>query len=220
MPTTRSYGDACPIGRSLDVVGERWALLVVRELLLGPRRFSDVRRGLPGASSNLIADRLRELEGRDVIRRRKLPPPAGSWVYELTQRGRRLEPVLLALGEWGADVPRPPEPFALSATSVLLYLRTAGHPDAGAPPATYRIEFRERSVDGKPGGRNESVEIWTVRTRDGRIHVEAGGPPHADAGISTSPRAFNDLLADPSTLDAFEITGDRDALRRLVRVIP
>jgi DNA-binding HxlR family transcriptional regulator len=216
MPTVRSYGDACPIARGLDVVGERWALLVVRELLFGPRRFSDLRRGLPGASSNLVADRLRELEGRDVIRRRKLPPPAGSWVYELTERGRRLEPVLLALGEWGADIPRPPEPVALSATSVLLYLCTAGRPDPGAPRATYRIEFRERAGDGRPA----SVEVWTVRTGDGRIDVEAGEPPHADAGISTDPLAFNDLLAEPSTLDAFDVTGDREALRRLVHAIP
>jgi DNA-binding HxlR family transcriptional regulator len=80
MPTSRSYGDACGIARALDVVGERWALLVVRELLLGPQRFSDLRRALPGASSNLVADRLRELDGHGVVRRRKLPAPAGSWV--------------------------------------------------------------------------------------------------------------------------------------------
>lgn len=207
MPTNRNYGDACTIARGLDVVGERWALLVVRELLFGPRRFTDIRRGLPGASSNLVADRLRELEHHDVIRRRRLPPPAGSWVYELTERGRRLEPVLQALGEWAGDLPRPPEPFALSAASVLLYLRGAARPDPGAAPATYRFEFHT----GDGGG-----EVWTVRTAAGRVHVEAGEPPHADAGISTDPHAFNELLAQPSTLDEFEVTGDRAALRRLV----
>src|SRR6266480_4502910 len=101
MPTSRSYGDACGIARALDVLGERWALLVVRELLLGPQRFTDLRRGLANASSNLVADRLRELQEKGVIRRRKLAPPAGSWVYELTIWGRQLEPVILALGEWG-----------------------------------------------------------------------------------------------------------------------
>src|ERR1700733_12127737 len=101
MPTSRSYGDACAIARALDVVGERWALLVVRELLLGPQRFSDVRHALPNASSNLIADRLHELEDRGVVHRRKMPPPANSWVYELTGWGRGLEPIVLALGEWG-----------------------------------------------------------------------------------------------------------------------
>src|SRR6185312_3196634 len=89
MPTTRTYGDACGIARALDVVGERWALLVVRELLLGPQRFSDLRRALPGASSNMLTDRLRELEGHGVLQRRRLPPPAASVVYELTGSGRR-----------------------------------------------------------------------------------------------------------------------------------
>jgi DNA-binding HxlR family transcriptional regulator len=103
MPTTRSYNDLCPIARALDVVGERWALLVIRELLLGPQRFSDLRLALPGVSSNLLTDRLRELEVRGVVRRRVLPPPAGSSVYELTDRGLRLEPVLDALGAWGAS---------------------------------------------------------------------------------------------------------------------
>src|SRR5581483_11856359 len=112
----RTYGDACGIARALDVVGERWALLVVRELLLGPLRFSDLRRALPKASSNLIADRLRELDERGVIHRRRLPPPAGSWVYELTEWGRELENVVLALGAWGLRVEKPPEPSTLSAT--------------------------------------------------------------------------------------------------------
>src|SRR5580693_5149596 len=101
MPTTRTYGDACGIARALDIVGERWALLVVRELLLGPQRFSDLRRALPGASSNLVTDRLRELQRSGVVRRRKLAAPAGSWVYELTEWGQELEPIVLALGGWG-----------------------------------------------------------------------------------------------------------------------
>src|SRR5215467_10650010 len=107
MPTTRSYGDACGTARALDVVGERWALLVVRELLLGPQRFSDLRTFLPHASSNLLADRLRELSARGVIQRRMLPPPSSSWVYELTEWGRGLEPMLIALGAWAMEVPLP-----------------------------------------------------------------------------------------------------------------
>src|SRR5450432_2298106 len=156
MPTSRSYGDACAIARALDVVGERWALLVVRELLLGPQRFSDLRHALPGASSNLVADRLRELEGRGVIGRRKLPAPASSRVYELTDWGRDLEPILLALGGWAIDTPLPPAPVTLSATSVLLFLRGSARPDPQAPPATYRLEFDDR--------------VWTARTEAGRLH--------------------------------------------------
>src|SRR5260370_26630700 len=141
MRISRSYQDACGIAGALDVVGEGWALLVVRDLLLGPQRFSDLRRALAGASSNLVADRLRELQGRGVVRRRKLPPPAASWVYELTDWGRELEPIVLALGRWGVRVPLPAGPTTLSATSVLIFLRTAAHPDPHAPPAPHRLDL-------------------------------------------------------------------------------
>src|SRR6478609_8848130 len=87
MPTSRTYGDGCGIAHAMDLVGERWGLLVVRELLLGPKRFTDLRAGLPNASPNVLSQRLRELEGAGLVRRRKLPPPAASWVYELTEWG-------------------------------------------------------------------------------------------------------------------------------------
>src|SRR5881398_167543 len=102
MADRRSYRQSCGIARALDLVGERWALLVVRELVLGPKRFTDLRHGLPGIGTNILAGRLRELERAGVIRRRTLPPPAASAVYELTEYGRDLEPVMLALGRWGA----------------------------------------------------------------------------------------------------------------------
>ncbi len=97
----RTYGDPCGVARALDAVGERWALLVVRELLLGPKRFSALHRGLGAASQNVLAQRLRELEAAGIVRRRRLGPPAGSWVYELTEQGSELEPVLIALGQLG-----------------------------------------------------------------------------------------------------------------------
>src|SRR4051795_1875956 len=103
----RTYGDRCGVARALDLVGDRWALLVVRELLLGAKRFSDLRAGLPGVSPDVLAQRLRELEEAGVVRRTKLPPPAAARVYELTERGAELEPVVLALGRWGSAVPFP-----------------------------------------------------------------------------------------------------------------
>ena len=103
----RTYGDPCGIARALDLVGERWALLVVRELLLGPKRFTDLREALPRVSADVLSQRLRELERTGVLRRAKLPPPAGSRVYELTEWGRELEPVVLALGRWGSRGPFP-----------------------------------------------------------------------------------------------------------------
>ena len=97
MATKRTYGDGCAIARALDVIGERWALLVVRELLLGPRRYTDLRSGLPNASPNVLSERLRELERAGVVERDKLPPPAGSRVCKLTDWGRELEQIYAEL---------------------------------------------------------------------------------------------------------------------------
>jgi DNA-binding HxlR family transcriptional regulator len=201
MPTSRSYGDACTIARALDVLGERWALLVVRELLFGPQRFSDLRRALPGASSNMLTDRLRELEANGVVARRRLPPPAASGVYALTDSGRELEPVLLALGNWGSRLPVP-EPGHLSAASVLLYLRDSRSPDAGA---VYQIHLDD--------------QVWTVRTVDGHLSVEPGATAEPDAVLRTDPATLNDLLGDPAALRAgrAEFSGDEAALRRLLQ---
>jgi DNA-binding HxlR family transcriptional regulator len=208
MPTSRSYGDACGIARALDVVGERWALLIVRELLLGPQRFSDLRRALPAASSNLVADRLRELDGRGVVRRRKLSAPAGSWVYELTEWGRELEPIVLALGGWGLRVPLPPEPTTLSATSVLLFLRGSAQLDPAAPETTYHLELDDRA--------------WTIRAASGRVDIQPGEPAAAAASLRTTPKTLNALLGEPDALDAALsdgsaiADGDLTALRRLL----
>src|SRR5829696_1706317 len=102
MPAGRSYGDACGVARALDVVGERWALLVVRELLLGPKRYSDLARGLPASSPTVLSQRLRDLEAAGILARSVAGPPVGGRVYGLTPRGRELEEVLLALGRWGS----------------------------------------------------------------------------------------------------------------------
>src|SRR3954464_5929351 len=100
-PSRRRYDDACGAAHALDVVGERWGLLVVRELLLGPKRFGDLHRGLGAVSQNVLSQRLRELEAKGVVTRRRLGPPVSAPVYELTSRGAALEPVLVALGRWG-----------------------------------------------------------------------------------------------------------------------
>jgi DNA-binding HxlR family transcriptional regulator len=101
----KTYNDPCGVARALDLVGERWALLIIRELLLGPKRFSDLSRGLPGISQNVLSQRLRGLEHAGIVRRGRLGPPAGVSAYELTDLGARLEPVLLALAGWGSRLP-------------------------------------------------------------------------------------------------------------------
>src|ERR1700757_627743 len=105
MTTARRYGDPCGIARALDAVGDRWALLVIRELIFGPKRFVQLRHGLPGVSPNVLSQRLRDLEATGVVRRDMLGPPASVAVYELPGRGRALEPVLLELAGWGSQRP-------------------------------------------------------------------------------------------------------------------
>ena len=105
---SKRYDQYCPVCHALGLVGERWALLVVRELLKGPKRYTDLLEGLPGVGTNILAARLRELEAGGIVRKRKLPPPAASTVYELTEYGQELEEPLYALARWGARSLGPP----------------------------------------------------------------------------------------------------------------
>jgi DNA-binding HxlR family transcriptional regulator len=209
MPTSRSYDDVCPIARALDVIGERWAVLVVRELLLGPQRFSDLRRALPSASSNMLTDRLRELEGHGVLRRRTLPPPAGSSVYELTERGSELEPVLNALGTWGRAEP-PPANGSLSATSALLFLRASARAHPRPAKQTYRVQLDDR--------------VWTISSPHGQLEIQPEDAAAPDASIQTDPATLTALLLNPAGLDAaiasgsVHTEGSLSAVRRLIRV--
>ena len=127
----RGYQQYCGLARALDVLGERWTLLLVRNLLLGPQRFTDLLEGLPGIGTNLLANRLRELKSAGLVARRELPPPAGSVVYELTPRGRDLEPTVLALSRWGAvSLGRPRRGETYRPAWLLLSLRALFQPDA------------------------------------------------------------------------------------------
>lgn len=159
-------------------------------------------------TTGLVADRLRELQGHGVVVRRKLPPPAASWVYELTDWGRELEPIVLALGGWGLHMPAP-SPFTLSATSILLFLRGCARPDPAAPEATYRLELDDR--------------VWTVRMAAGEAHILPGEPDRPDATLRTTPETLNALVDDPAALDTAlaggnaTATGDLAAVRRLLR---
>src|SRR5690349_5689975 len=137
----RHYEDACAAAHALDLVGERWALLVMRELMLGPKRFSDLRESLPGISANVLTQRLEGLEAAGVLIRRKLPPPASAQVYELTEWGYESEPIFQALGRWAARSPTHDPTLPFSAASLLLSLRTML--DAGrAQGLAARIGFR------------------------------------------------------------------------------
>jgi DNA-binding HxlR family transcriptional regulator len=145
--TARSYGEYCPVARTLELVGERWTLLLVRELLLGPMRFTDLHGALAGIPRNLLAERLRDLEAHGLVARRELPPPAARTVYELTDTGRGLMPAIAELARWGLthlDPPAPDEPVS-PAMAVLAGLAAHVRPQAaGTGDASYRLD-----VDGR-----------------------------------------------------------------------
>lgn len=123
-PTKRRYADACGTALALDIIGERWALLVVRELMFGALRFSDLRESLPGISANVLTQRLDGLEKNGVLFKRKLPPPVASQVYELTAFGYAAESVIMELGRWAVRSPLHDPTLPVSATSIMLSLRT------------------------------------------------------------------------------------------------
>jgi len=210
MATTRTYGDGCSIARALDVVGERWALLVVRELLLGPKRHTDLRRGLPNASPNVLSERLRELERAGVLRRRQLRPPAGSHVYELTEWGRELEETVLSLGRWGARSPSgPSDAPVMSGDSVALAIRARFDP--GAAPglrAAYELRLGE--------------DRFRVEVADRAIEVARGEADRADATIDTDPGTLDSVLwggrslSDAQRAGTLTIEGDEAAVKRFV----
>ncbi len=175
MSTSRRYDDPCGVARALDRIGERWALLVVRELLLGPKRFTDLKEGLPTASPNVLSQRLDELLEAGIVDRRQLDPPSRAWVYELTAWGRDLEPVLLALAQWGSRATPVPR-GDLSADALLLALRTTLDRARATTPLT--------------------IDLWLDRDRY-RVHIA-----HGDIDIARAPAADADatIETDATTL--------------------
>jgi DNA-binding HxlR family transcriptional regulator len=213
MPGRRAYGDRCGVARALDLVGERWALLVVRELLLGPKRFTDLRAGLPGVSADVLAGRLRDLEASGVVARRTLPPPAASRVYELTAWGRELRPAVLALGRWGARSAVPGAGAALGPDALALALESL-FDAAGVDGARLTLELR---LGDAP---------IAVRVADGRLDVARAEAPDADLVVGGHPAALAQVLwhgrpaGDAVAAGELALHGDADVLARLARACP
>jgi DNA-binding HxlR family transcriptional regulator len=213
----RSYQDPCGVARALDVVGERWALLVVRELLLGPKRFTDLVAGLPGLSQNVLSQRLRELEGAGIVTRDRLGPPAGSRVYRLTGRGAELEPVLLALARWGSRAPLPGTGTGtgtdLSVDALALALRTTFDP---ARAGDLRVRATVRLDD----------DVLRLDVRDGRLALARGGAQDPDVVVVTDAATLRALTfgarpaAEAERAGTLRVDGDRPAALRLLRCFP
>lgn len=209
----RRYGEACGFAHAGELIGERWAFLVIRELLLGPKRFTDLRAGIPRISPNVLGQRLRELEESGLVRRRRLPPPAGSKVYELTDWGREIEPVALQLGVWASRSPGFPRDGGTGPDSLVLELKALFDAEAaGDLEAVYELRF---------GG-----DHFRVAIANGEIEASRGGADDADVTIDTDPDVFQGILAgafkpkDAEKRGELAIEGDRKAAARLFGLFP
>jgi DNA-binding HxlR family transcriptional regulator/putative sterol carrier protein len=209
--TTRVYGQYCGFARALEVVGERWALLIVRDLLVAPKRFTDLHRGLSGIPTNVLTARLKELEQGGVIRRRLLPRPAGSIIYELTPYGTELEDVVVRLGRWGAKSlgdPRCEE--IITADSLVMAMRSTFRPEAArGTHVGYELRFGPIAIH--------------VRIDGAKIKVAEGPLPGADLIVETGPAIKALMTGETTPAEAIKsgsvhLTGDPALLTRFVEM--
>jgi DNA-binding HxlR family transcriptional regulator len=205
MATMRTYGDRCGVARALDVIGERWALLVVRELVLGPKRFSDLRTGLRGVAPDVLSQRLRELEAAGVLRRATLPPPRGARVYELTEWGQELEPLVLGLGRWGSRAPFPGGDAELGPDAFVIALKTLFNPAAaGGLDASFALRLGD--------------DRYRLVVRDRALTTSRGEAASADVTIEGDSGALAAVLWHGAPVDGISVEGD-PALFRLFRAL-
>ena len=213
LSSRRLYDDACGAAHALDLVGERWALLVMRELFWGPKRFSDLRASLPGISANVLTQRLEGLEASGIVVKRKLAPPASVQVYELTDWGRESEPIFQALGRWASRSPWHDTTKAFSASSLMLSLRTMFDP-------------RRMKDGGVTVGFNTAGETFLARIGDGRIEIAHGDPAGADVVFTGPPPLIaatiygGQEIADLEATGALAVTGNRRLAKRFVTWFP
>lgn len=209
----RSYEDACAAAHALDLVGERWALLVMRELLLGPKRFSDLRATLPGISANVLTQRLEGLEAASIVVRRELPPPAAARVYELTEWGYEAEPIFQALGRWAARSPTHDPTLAFSTNSLIMSLRTmfsAAKADSFSARIGLRIGF----------------ESFQAVVLNGEMTITPSADAGDDAVLQGDARSIAAVIYGGVPLEALEAagalkaSGDRSILARFFSLFP
>ena len=213
MAGKRSYGDPCGIARALDVLGERWALLVVRELVLGPKRYTDLRAHLPGIATDVLSQRLRQLEQAGVLRSVALEAPAAGRVYELTERGLDLKPVLHALGRWGSHKGFEGVDHEMTVDALAVALETVFEPaNAAGLDATVALV-----IDSDP---------LVAEIQDGTLEIRRGTAEDPDSRIEASVEALREVLwrghALPEAEASGEVTivGSRTVVRRFLKLFP
>jgi DNA-binding HxlR family transcriptional regulator len=204
---TKRYDDACGLAHALELIGERWALLVLRELMLGPRRFSELKADLPGISANVLTQRLSELERRGLVRKTKLPPPASVQVYEATDWGQEARPLMGQLGRWAARSPLHDPSLPISHVSAMLSLETMIDPER-AKGMTARIGFRMGDVD------------YVGKLAEGRLEIERGDTMGADVIFSAQPAALVGVVYGGAPLETIGVEGDDSLARRFVTLFP
>lgn len=205
--TKRVYEDACGTAHALELIGERWAPLVLRELMFGPRRFSELKSDLPGISANVLAQRLTELEQRGLVRKAQLPPPASVQVYEATEWGLEAAPVLRALGRWAVRSPAHDPGRFVSAVSIMMSMQTMFDPAlAGDYDATACFRLGETA--------------YVAQVREGRIHVRRSAHETCDFTVTGSPEQVAGVLYGGAPIDAMRIDGDLALARRFVTLFP
>lgn len=203
----RRYDDACGLAHALELIGERWGLLVLRELMLGPRRFSELKADLPGISANVLTQRLAELERRGLVRKAKLPPPASVQVYEATQWGQEVRPVIGRLGKWAARSPLHDPTLPISHVSAMLSLETMLDPRL-ADGLKARIGFRLGEVD------------YVATLADGLLGIERGDISDVDVLFRAEPAALVAVVYGGAPLDSIGVEGDLALARRFVTLFP
>jgi DNA-binding HxlR family transcriptional regulator len=209
---TRSVEDGCGIAHASDLIGQRWTLLVVRELLLGPKRFTDLRAGVPDISPNVLGQRLRELEESGIVRRRKLVPPAAVQVYEVTEWGRELEPAILALGRWASASPSFPRGAAMGPDALVLALKSTFDAErATGLEASYELRLGEIPFE--------------IRVADGRFEAERGEAHQPDAVIRSDADTITRVVFRGNRLGKaveagdVQVDGSRKAVNALFRAL-
>ena len=203
----RRYDDACGLAHALDLLGERWAMLVLRELAYGPRRFTDLKTDLQGISANVLSQRLTELEDRGLVRKSKLPPPASVQVYEATAWGLESIPVIAALGRWAARSPLHDPSLRMSHVSLLMSLQTLLSPE------------RSEGLDARFGFRlGDASYVATVR--DGRLDVARGEAQDCDVTFSGPPSAVAAVIHGGAPFDTVRVEGDMALAKRFVTLFP
>jgi len=203
----RGYDDACGLAHALELIGERWALLVMRELMFGPRRFSGLKKDLPGISANVLTQRLTELERRGLVRRAKLPPPASVQVYEATDWGLEAAPLIRSLGRWAVRSPAHDPERQVSAISIMMSMETMFDP-ALANGFSARAGFRFGETN------------FTAQVRDGQFEARRGEAEQADFAFDCSPEQLAGVLYGGAPLDSVKLEGDRSLAARYVTLFP